>query len=164
MLSGRVADKLIFTAIYVMAAVMMMWGVRITVNYALDVRFYQTYLSQWRVRLLAMQDQAPGWPEFDGRDSVRYMETLVAFMSKKGVRPPQSNTDRPFIYRLAKFGDRAQQILVVFDHNSIMLFGLPATTFDRLDHFIDGVADPDHGDFRGRWSSDQISRIGRWKI
>jgi hypothetical protein len=164
MLSGRVADKLIFTAIYVMVAVLMMWGVRITVNYALDARFYQAFLAPWQVRLLAMQHQAPGWPEFDGRDSFRYMETLVAFMKKKGLQPPQSNTEKPFIYRLSKFGDRAQRILVVFEHNAIMLYGLPAATFDRLDRFIDGSLDPDQGDFRGRWSSDQISRIGTWKI
>jgi len=164
MLSGRVTDKLLFATLYLILGVVAVRGAGLITNYALDVRFYQDFLMPWRASLLTMRHQAPAGHGYDGEDPMRYMQTLIRHLQDHGIAYPSSNTDHPFVYRLGKFGERPQQILMVFGRNRLNLYGLPASTFDRLDRLIDRHSDPDGGDLTGRWSTDQVSRIAQWKL
>lgn len=161
---GKVTDKLLFTALYVAAAVMAVWGARLVTNAALDFRYYRDFLLPWQTALLALRHQAPDAPAYQKEAPMDYMNALVTHMRLHGVTFPSSNTGHPFIYDLNKFGERSRRILMVFDRGRMVLYGLPPTTFDRLDGIIDGRPDPDRGDFTGRWSADQVSRIAQWKL
>ena len=164
MLSGKWADKLMFVAIYAMAALLVIWGARGIANYAMDANFYHDYLLQWEVRLLALRHQQPVWPPFNPQDPLLSMQNLVTLMEMNGLQPPKSNTARVYTYRLNKMGEKPAQILLICKESRLILYGLPATTFDRLDRFIDGQPDPDSGDFTGKWSTDRITRIAQWKL
>lgn len=163
-LSGRTADKLTFAAIYLAAALFVVWGGRRTMDYARDAVFYRDYLMSWEVQLTAMRYRAVQWPRLSAGNPVAYMQEIVRLMQTNGVQPPASNTADAFIYRLNAFGDRDCNLLLVFRDSQIVLYGLPRETFDRLDKFIDGRVDPQHGVFTGRWSVDGQTRIGHWKI
>ncbi len=164
MFSGRTTDKLVFTAIYITLALVVIWGARSIVNFALDSSFFRDYLLPWEVRLVALQYQQPVWPGNKEHDPMNYMLSLVRKMRTKGIQPPQSNTEHAFIYRLNKFGEKSRRILLVYRDGKIIIYGLPESTFNRLDRFIDGQLDPQDGVFTGRWSTDRITRIGQWKI
>jgi len=164
MLTGRAADKLTFTAIYLAVAVLVVWGAGRLVNFAIDVGFYRDYLSPWELCLVEMRYKPVKWPPFTQDHPVGYMQSVVGLMKANGLHLPRSNTRHDFIYRLAKFGADAAPLLLVLHANRIDIFGLPRTTFDRLDRFIDGRMDPGDGDFTGRLSRDQITMIGAWRI
>ena len=161
---GKVTDKLLFTALYVAAAVVAVWGARQATNAVLDIRFYQDFLLPWQAGLLTLRLQAPEMPAYHKEAPQEYMNALVAHMRLHGVAYPASNTEHPFIYDLNKFGERARRILMVFNGGRMVLYGLPPATFDRLDGVIDGRRDPARGDFTGSWSADQVSRIAQWKL
>jgi hypothetical protein len=164
MVSGRVADKLIFAAIYTAVAVLVVGGARQLTNYALDAVFYRDYLMQWEVSLIALRQKQASWLAYDKQDPMAYMQHFVRRMQAEGLQAPQSNTAHAYVYRLHKFGEPARRILLVCLDNRIILYGLPASSFDRLDQFVDGQSDPAGGDFTGRWSSDRMTRIAQWHI
>ena len=162
--TGRVADKLMFVAIYLAASVLVVWGAGRITNYAQDARFYRTYLKPWEMRLLALRYKPVEWPVYIESNPATYMQAVTRVMQVNGVQPPESNTDFGYTYRLQKFGDEVHQILLVFRDNHLVIYGLPRITFDRLDRFIDGSSDPDRGNFTGRWSTDRVTRIGYLKF
>ena len=164
MVAGKLADKLIFTAIYIAVAIVVVWGARSITNYAQDAAFYRDFLIAWEASLLSMRHQNAAAPAYTDQEPIGYMEQLAAFMRGKGIKPPESNTKNAFIYRLRKFGEKPRQVLLLYKQNRIVLFGLPASTFDNLDAFIDGKRNPGQGRFTGQWGSDGISRIGTWEI
>ena len=163
-LSGRTADKLTFAAIYLAVALFVVWGGRHTMEYARDAVFYRDYLMSWEVQLTAMRYRAVQWPHLSAGNPVDYMQEVVRLMRINGLEPPPSNTADAFIYRLNAFGSGDYNLLLVFRDSQIVLYGLPRETFDRLDKFIDGRVDSQQGAFTGRWSVDQVTRIGHWKI
>ena len=162
--SGRTADKLTFAAIYLAVALLIVWGGKRVMNYARDAGFYRDYLMSWEVRLMDLRYRAVQWPLLSGDNPVAYMREVVRLMRINGIEPPASNTADTFIYRLNAFGDREHMLLLVLLDNQIVIYGLPRETFDRLDKFIDGRADPLQGAFTGRWSADRVTRIGYWRI
>ena len=165
MLSGRVTDKMVFVAIYTIVAVLVIiQGARHVANLALDTTFYNDYLVVWEVQLLTLRHQTTAWPDLNPHDPGAYMEALESVMRAGGHEPPMSNTDRAHIYRLRQFGEQPKQVLFVGTNEQMIIYNLPVSTFERLDHFIDGGVDPDQGRFTGRWSEDRITRIAYWKI
>lgn len=164
MRSPMAIDKIAFVAIYVALAVIVLWAGRSVTNYALDTSFYQNYLTAWEARLIALRHKKVSWAPYDGNNPSDYMESLVKVMQDNGLSPPLSNTDHHFIYRINKFGDRSCRILLLFHDDRLVLYGLPISTFRRLDRFIDGLSDPQNGNFTGISSSDNITKIGNWKI
>lgn len=162
--SGRVVDKSIFVVIYTAVALLVVMGAHRLTDYTLDLVFYRDYLVPWEVSLMAWRQKQIDWKTDDGHDPLAYMQNLVLQMQAKGLQPPQSNTPRAYVYRLKRFGAHARQILLVYKESHILLYGLPQSCFDRLDRFIDGQSDPAGGEFTGRWSSDQMTRIAQWHI
>ena len=164
MIAGRTAEKMVFMAIYIAATLLVLWGGKRMINYALDARFYREYLMQWEMQLTALRHQAFQWPPEQAQDPFGYMRRLVQDIREAGLGVPRSNTDRAFIYRIGKLGERHQQLLIIGRAGSIVIFGLSPSTFDHLDRFVDGRPGADEGRFTGRISADQTSRIGLWKI
>lgn len=164
MRSPMAIDKIAFVLIYVAIAMIVMWAARSVTNYALDTNFYQNFLTAWEARLVAMRYKKVSWEPYDGKSPSDYMQSLIKVMQDNGLSPPPSNTEHRFIYRMNKFGDRSRQIMLLFHNDRLILYGLPQSTFNRLDRFIDGLSDPHRGHFTGIWSSDNITKIGTWKI
>ena len=162
--SGRFVDKSIFVVIYTAVALLVVMGAHRLTDYTIDLAFYQDYLVPWEVSLMAWRQKQIEWKTDDGHDPVAYMQDLVLQMQAKGLQPPQSNTARAYVYRLNRFGAHARQILLVYKDGRIILYGLPPSSFERLDRFIDGHSDPQSGEFTGQWSSDQVTRIAQWHI
>jgi hypothetical protein len=155
---------LAFAAIYLVVAVLLVWGAGRIANYAVDFRFYRDFLIPWEVRLLEMRHRSFHWPAFKKDHPVAYMQSVVDVMKSNGMQLPKSNTRHAFIYRLNRFGADATKILLVFNDNKITIYGLPSATFERLDQFVDGHADSDQGDLTGQLSRDQITMTGSWKL
>ena len=165
MLSGRVTDKMLFVTIYTLVAMLVViQGGRQVTNYVLDVMFYNNYLMPWQVQLIVMRQQTTQWPVYREHDPAGYMRALVDAMALKGLAAPESNTDKHYVYKLNKFGEKEQQILIVGTLEKIILFNLPESTFNRIDWFIDSHLDATTGRFTGKVSTDGISRIGYLKI
>lgn len=162
--TARVADKLLFTVIYLAVAVLVVWGAGRLINYTVDAGFYKKFLMPWEVSLMQMRYKTAHWPQYNKGNPVAYMQSVVHLMKTNGVPSPRSNTGHEFIYRISRFGGDAVQVLLVYHDNTIVIYGLPKVTFDRLDAFIDGRADAEHGHFTGQLSRDQITMIGSWKI
>ncbi len=161
---GRLTDKLVFTSIYLAVAFLMIWGAARIINYAVDAGFYRKFLLPWEIRLMEMRYKTIHWPQFRKDHPVAYMQEVVGLMKANGVPTPQSNTRHAFVYRISRFGDDAVQVLLVWQDNTIVIYGLPDATFKRLDTFIDGRVDAAKGNFTGRLGKDQITMIGSWKI
>lgn len=157
-------DKLTFVAIYITLSGLVLWSGRSVTNYAVDMGFYRNYLMHWEASLTALRYKNAFWKPYDGQNPAAYMKSLIQVMRDNGLVPPTSNTNCCFIYHINKFGIRSCRVLLVFNKNRLMLFGLPTSTFSRLDHIIDGYTDPLQGDFTGTWSSDNLTKIGTWKI
>jgi len=165
MLSGRVTDKILFVAIYsVIAILVVIQGGRKMTNYVLDAAFYNDYLMPWKIDLIDMRHRTVVWPDYKTQDPVGYMQLLMKNMASAGLTPPKSNAAEDYLYRLNKFGEKTQQILLVGTSELITLYNLPESTFKRIDRFIDGESDADAGHFTGNLSTDGISRIGYWKF
>lgn len=165
MLSGKGADKLLFTTIYVVVAVLVVvQGARAIANFALDASFYNNWLRFWQVQLVQMRYRTIVWPAYDRQDPAVYMETLVRLMQREGLTPPGSNTGKEYLYRLSRFGQRSVQLLLVCTREQIVIFNLPESTFRRIDRFVDGNVSPETGQFTGSWSADGMTRIAVWKV
>lgn len=163
-LTGKVADRLMFTAIYLVVALLVVWGTGRLANYAADFGFYRDFLMPWGMRLLEMRHRPVQWPAFKKGHPVAYMQAVAEAMKSNGMQLPMSNTDHPFIYRLNRYGGDATKVLLIFHDNKLIIYGLPCATFNRLDRFVDGQIDSGRGDFTGRLSRDQITMIGSWRL
>ncbi|MBT8341551.1 MAG: hypothetical protein HKP58_20605 [Desulfatitalea sp.] len=164
-ISGSATDKLMFAAIYIgIAVILVIQGARHLADYALDASFFNDYLCLWETRLVEMRQGAINWPPQDRNDPAGYMQQLADVMRRQGISPPRSNTDRPYVYRLQRFGRRAVQVLLVSTRQGITLFNLPTATFERIDRFVDGASNPDSGSFTGNMSADGVTRIAYWKV
>jgi len=163
-LSPKGADKLSYVAIYLLLAVIAVWGGGKVVNYAVDFSFYRDFLMPWEVRLLEMRHRSLRIPAYTREHPVAYMESIVDVMKANGMPLPTSNTEHAFVYRLSRFGGDKNKILIVFNGRKILIYGLPDATFRRLDRFVDGRFDSTQGEFTGQLSKDRVTYIGAWKL
>ena len=163
-ITGRSADKLIFAALYTLAAIIVVWGAGRITDKAADMRLYRDFLLPWETRVVALRYQNVSWPKFEKNNPAKSMQALIALMQMHGLDPPESNTGRRFVYRLRKFGGSAYQLLLVYHDHRLIIYGLPDKSFIQLDLLIDGIKDPGGGDFTGEWSTDGLTRIGIWRI
>ena len=162
--SSRAIERCFFTAIYIAVVLLVIYGAHQITNLVLDINFIHHYLDPWEVQVVALRSQGGVLPQFTEHNPADYMRALVSMMRAHGVQPPDSNTQVEFVYRLNRFGEKTRSILLVYVDGRMILYGLPASTFDRLDRHIDGLADPLNGRFTGEWSADRITRIGSWRF
>jgi hypothetical protein len=91
------------------------------------------------------------------------MDALVDSLRKRGAPPPRSNTNRPYVYRLKKFGSPDEDAFILCLPDRIVVYGLSWATFNQVDKFIDGRADPNQGKLTGRESeAGKIAAV--WRI
>ncbi|MEJ2153997.1 MAG: hypothetical protein P8X96_01535 [Desulfobacteraceae bacterium] len=162
--SPRGVENLTHAATYLVLAILVVWGGGKVINYAADFGFIRDFLMPWEVRLIELQHRSFKIPPFNRDHPMAYMEDIVSLMKANGMPLPDSNTEHAFVYRLRRVGGETRNILLVFNGRKIKIYGLPDTTFKRLDQYVDGRVDPLGGDFTGRLSKDRITFIGSWKI
>ncbi len=163
-LSPKGADKLTYIAIYLVLAVIAVWGGGKVINYAVDFGFYRDFLMPWEVRLMEMRHRSLRIPTFEREHPMAHMASIVEVMKANGMPLPHSNTEHAFVYRLSRFGGEKSNVLLVFNGRKIMIYGLPEATFRRLDRFVDGRVDANEGAFTGQLSNDRVTYIGAWKF
>ena len=163
-LSPKGADKLTYIAIYLVLAIIAVWGGGKVINYAVDFGFYRDFLMPWEVRLMEMRHRSLPIPEFKREHPMAHMASIVDVMKANGLPLPNSNTEHAYVYRLSRFGGENSNVLLVFNGRKIMIYGLPGATFRRLDRFVDGRVDAIRGDFTGQLSNDRLTYIGAWRF
>ena len=159
----RVWDRFLAIGLYTLVAAGMVWLGGRMINFALDARFYNDFLSGWEVALLKYRHQSGTYPAFNGGNHKKYMQKLVGAMTSSMVAPPTSNTDQPFVYSIDKIGRKAQRVFVLALSDRMVLYNLPPQTTRMLDKVIDGQVDYTAGHFTGRGSNDGMTYIGIWK-
>ena len=162
--SPKGADKLSFITIYLVLAVIAVWGGGKVINYTVDFGFYRDFLMPWEVRLMEMRHRSLRIPKFKREHPMAHMASIVEVMKANGMPLPHSNTEHAFVYRLSRFGGEISNVLLVFNGRKIMIYGLPGATFRRLDRFVDGRVDENRGEFTGRLSNDRVTYIGAWRL
>lgn len=164
MLSQRVCDRFLSIGLYTLVAAGMVWLGGRMINFALDARFYNDFLSGWEVALIKYRHQSGSYPKFSGGNHKKYMQKLVHAMTRSMVAPPTSNTDQPFVYSIDKIGRKAQRVFILALNDRMVLYNLPPKTMHMLDKVIDGESDYTAGHFSGRLSKDGMTYIGIWKL
>ncbi len=163
-LSSRIFDRFLSIGLYTLLAVGMIGFGNRLINHALDTRFYNEYLSQWEMALMAFRHQAGDYPVFTGGNHQKYMELLVEAMNLKAVTVPMSNTRLPFSYKIDKVGAKAETVFLLALDDRIVLYNLPPKTVRMLDKTIDGRLGLDSGALTGMPSKDGMTYIGIWRL
>jgi len=162
--SGKAADRLASIFVYAALGGLALWAGTRLINSSLDSRFHNDFLLKWEAVLRTYNQQGGTWPRFTGGNHVQYMEKLVRLMRNRGFPPPNSNTGHPYVYLIDKIGVPDEEIFVLCFPQRIILYGVSAETFARLDESIDGRTDPKRGMFKGRQSRNGLTYTGLWQI
>jgi hypothetical protein len=159
--SSRKTDRLVSFIVYSMFAGVAAWtGIRL-INHSLTMGFYKDFFLEWETAIRCYDEHAGRWPHFTGNNHAQYMEQLVRLMREGDAAPPTSNEQEPFLYRLNRLGDPAEDIFVLCFSGKMVLYGISARTFSYLDRRIDGRVDAQRGRCRARKSKDGFSYIGQ---
>ncbi len=162
-ISSRSAERLGSAFTYLVAAGLSIFGGIALINNSLETKFYKDYLLKWQVSTQAFFEKGGRWPSFTGNNHGEYMDQLVEEMQKHGIEPPRSNTARPYAYRLDRIGQEKEEIFVLCLPERMVVFGMSEKTFERIDRYVDGVADLDKGRFRGRSGKKSSTIIASWE-
>ena len=162
--SGRTTDRLVAIALYAGFGVLVLWAGTALINHSLDTRFNKDFLIKWQIAALAYNNNEGPWPHFSEGDHIRYMDQVTRLMRGRSLAPPESNTTRPYVYRLDRINDPCENIFLLCFSQRIILYGISAGTFARLDKYIDGKADPEKGMFTGRTGKDGRTCVAQWMI
>lgn len=162
-LSGKAVDRSVFVVLYIGLIALTLWGGSRVINYSLDSKFYKDFLLKWEVSLRSYSAKNVIWPHFSGDNHVEYMDHLTQLMGRGDISPPQSNTGRPYVYRLNKIGREQEDIFLLCLCDRIILYGISKDTFTGIDRFVDGEPGKDKGSFIGRLSKDGRTYIGLWR-
>lgn len=163
-ISGKATDRLTSMIIYVALGGLALWAGTKLINNSLDTKFHKDFLLKWEEVLRTFNQQGGTWPRFSGGNHIQYMEKLIRLLQSKGLQPPDSNAGHPYVYLLDKIGAPEEEIFLCCFPQRIILYGISAETFARLDKSIDGSINPERGMFKGRRSRDDLTYIGLWKI
>jgi hypothetical protein len=166
-ISGKAADRLVSIVIYVGFGGLALWAGTALINHSLDLKFYKDFVLKWEVALCAYSQKGGPWPHFSGGNHVQYMDQLSSLMSNIALSPPlapASNTNRPYVYRLDKIGYPQEDIFLLCFSHKIILYGVSAETFARLDSRVDGKIDTENGLLTARPGKDGHTYVGQWQI
>lgn len=164
MLSVRITDRFLSIGLYTLIALGMVWIGSRMINYALDAKFYNDYLTGWEMALIKYRHQSGIYPEFSGGNHQEYMRRLVQSMRRNTAPPPASNADHPFLYVIDKVGHETQMVFLLALSDRVVIYNLPPGTIDLLDKMIDGIRDLEAGRLTGLKSKDGMTYIGSWKL
>ncbi|MFH2090944.1 MAG: hypothetical protein ABIJ31_01095 [Pseudomonadota bacterium] len=151
--------------IYSIAAIVIMAAGFKVVQYSTRLKFYTRYLLKWEQALTQLTAKDTMGPKFTGSNHVLYMEQMIQHMQTHGIPIPESNTGKPYVYRIPKQGlTEKQDIFLLCLEQKIVLFGLSKPTFDMLDKKIDNKLDENHGTFTGKQQQDNEDYTAIWKL
>ncbi len=162
--SGRDVNRIVSIILYAGVAGLTLWGGTKLVNYSVDSKYYRDFLLHWEVAYRRFSAGDEMWPEFSGGNHMEYMENLSAAMSRSGIPLPSSNTNYFNIYQIDKMGQGRQDLFLLCLSDRIIIYGLSRKTFERIDSFIDGEIDQEHGAFLGYQGKDRKKQIGLWQL
>ena len=162
--SGRATDRVVSMAVYAGFGILVIWAGVALINHSLDLKFYRNFLLKWEVALSCCNREGGSWPCFSGANHVQYMEQVTSLIRAKGFSPPDSNTGRPYVYRLKRIGADREDIFILCFPEKLILYGISTRTFERLDTYIDGERSAERGAFTGRPGKDRLTYTGRWTI
>lgn len=151
--------------IYIMISVIVVAGSFKIINYSKQFKFYSDYMLKWESALMQLASKDLPFPDFTGNNHVKYMDNLVTGMKNQAIAIPESNTGRPYIYKLPgrQFQKDHTVFLLCFE-KQIVLFGLSKAMFNMLDKKIDGKLGAKSGSFKGREQKKHAEYTGIWDI
>jgi hypothetical protein len=163
-LSAKGAQRWVMALIGLGLALISIWFGAGLLNRSLETRLIREVLFEWQG--LGQHFTAGGgrWPEFKGNNHVAYMEALLKQMGRQGVISSRQMGRLSFAPRLKRLGRADEQLFILLLPGRLVVFGLTAKTFARIDHLVDGACDPRRGDFTGRSASDGNQMIGYWRL
>ena len=162
--SGRTTNRFVSMAIYTGFGILVIWSGTALINHSVDSKFYRYFLLKWHVGLMACNGEFESWSYFSGANDVQYMEEVTLLMRRKGFPPPDSNTGRPYVYRVKRIGVDREDIFILCLPKKLVLYGISTRTFKRLDTYIDGRPSAETGTFIGRKGKDERNYTGQWTL
>lgn len=164
MITARGAERWVFAGVVVVMAVVVVWfGARL-VERSLETRLIQDVLFEWQRLGQSYHAQGETWPLFEGSNHVAYMQALVERMQRLGLLSPQQSRQVDFSPRLKHFWREDERLFILLLPGRLVVFGLAAQTYARIDQQVDGVNDPARGSFTGRQAADKNQMIGYWQL
>ncbi len=161
-LSAKKTDRLCFGALYLLVAVLTLYGGGRMVNRGLDFRFLKDYLLRWEVCMHALSAQQEQWPVFSGTNHAAYMNRLTVRMNRFGIQVPASNTAVAYQYRIENFFRADEDIFVLCLQDRMVLYGVSDKVLAQLDRAVDNHSDLSRGRIIGRPGKNQGTFIGQW--
>jgi len=129
-----------------------------------ETRLVKEVLFEWERLGRSFSARGGAWPVFEGSHHVAYMRELLARMGRQGLISPHKVRTLSFAPRLRRAGRSDETLFILLLPGRMVIFGLSAQTFDRIDRQVDGASDPGRGDFTGRQASDGNQMIGYWQL
>lgn len=156
---------LISFIIYGLASLLVIRAGAGAIEYAGNLKFYHRFVLKWEQSLIHYHAGDAMPPAFSGSNHAPYMDALIQQFHSHGITAPASNTDKAYIYRLARFWpDKNEDIFLLGLDRKIILFGLSKTTFDMLDKKIDKTRDKKNGKFTGKKYKNSPFHTGIWTL
>lgn len=146
------ANRILSILLYIGAILLTVWAGAGAINYSLDSKFYDEFLSKWEIAIKRYNQIRAQWPAFTGSNHIGYMARLIQHMQSNQVTVPNSNTQFPYIYIMDRLGWNQEeiQIFVLCFTDKLILYNVPEETFDRIDRFVDSKYSPLEGRLQGR--------------
>jgi hypothetical protein len=164
MLSPKGAERWAFAGIFLGIALITTWFGSGLVNHSLETRLVREVLFEWQRLGQRFGAEGGPWPVFEGNNHVAYMVELSSRMRTQGLLTPQQHDRLAFAPRLKRIGRPDERLFLLLLPGRMVVFGLSAKSFARIDMQVDGAHDPARGHFTGRRASDGNQMIGYWQI
>lgn len=163
-LSARGVERWLWAIIALFVALISIWFGAGLLDRSLETRLIKGVLFEWQRLGQSFAARGAPWPEFKGNNHVAYMEALLKEMRHQGLISPRQGRRLSYTHRLKRMGRANERLFLLLLPGRLVIFGLPAKTFARIDNQVDGVFDPVRGDFTGRPASDGNQMIGYWRL
>jgi hypothetical protein len=164
MLSPKGAERWALAGIFLGIALITIWFGSSLINHSLETRLVREVLFEWRRLGQRFGAEGGPWPAFQGNNHVAYMEELLARMRAQGLLTPRQHDRLAFAPRLKRIGEPDERLFLLLLPGRMVVFGLSAERFARIDTQVDGAPDPARGQFTGHRSSDGNQMIGYWQL
>lgn len=164
MISAKGAERWAFVGVALFIALISIWFGDGLINRSQETRFVKEVLFEWQRFGQGFNARGGVWPVFEGSNHVAYMQELVKRMGHLGVVSPQRLQRIGFTPRLKRLWRADEQLFLLLLQGRMVIFGMSAQTYARIDGQVDGVNDPARGNFTGRPAVDENQMIGYWQL
>lgn len=155
------SERLTAFILYVALLTTVLGAGAMALAFAVDYRFYSSFLAPWHQALETYARTGRPWPEFRN-NHVAYMSELSRRMARHSDFRPPGQDEAAFMYRLNRVGRADEHVLVLGLPSRMVVYGLRTATARRLDRFADGHVDLTVGAFRGQAGTAPDTTIVIW--